>query len=93
MKHWIICALLGLAAGGPAVAQDGGTRKVPVHFAAGATGATLKGEIRGRESVSYTVGAQAGQKITVRLKSASDALYFNLYGPGRGPGGGDCWRC
>ena len=86
MKHWIICALLGLAAGGPAVAQDGGTHKVPVHFAAGATGATLKGEIRGRESVSYTVGAQAGQKITVRLKSASDALYFNLYGPGRGPG-------
>jgi hypothetical protein len=61
-------------------------RTVPVRFAPGATGAVLQGAIAGRKSVSYTVGAEAGQTLKVRLKSSSPSISFNLYGPGRGPG-------
>ena len=61
-------------------------RTVPVRFAPGATSAVLQGAIAGRKSVSYTVGAEAGQTLKVRLKSSSPSISFNLYGPGRGPG-------
>lgn len=75
---------LGIAAG-PATAQDE-IRTEQVHFGGGQTGTTIRGSITGQESVSYTIGAQAGQTMTVRLQSAHAALYFNVYEPGRGPG-------
>lgn len=66
-------------------AQDE-TRVLAVHFPPGATGTTISASIKGRQSISYTIGAQAGQEMTVRLTSPNDAAYFNLYAPGRGPG-------
>ncbi|TNC65375.1 SH3 domain-containing protein [Rubellimicrobium roseum] len=61
-------------------------RTEQVRFAAGATGTSISDEVTGRESVSYLVGAQAGQVMSVVLSSDSTAVYFNLYAPGRGPG-------
>ena len=69
----------------PATAQDD-TRVEQVLFPAGATGTTLDGRITGRESVLYTIGAEAGQVMTINLTSNNNATYFNLYAPGKGPG-------
>ncbi len=69
---------------GPASAQDIRTERV--HFPAGATGTSLKGTITGYQSVSYMVGAEAGQTLTVSLSPSNLATYFNVYAPGSGPG-------
>ena len=80
-----ILALLGaLLPVGPAAAQDIRTERV--HFPAGATGTSLKGTITGYQSVSYMVGAEAGQHLTVTLSPSNLATYFNVYAPGSGPG-------
>lgn len=69
-----------------ATAQDD-TRTVQVRFAAGGSGATLTDTITGRDVVLYTIGAEAGQRMTVTLTPSNLATYFNLYAPGAGPGG------
>lgn len=81
--------VLGIAAVQPSLllAQDAPTRTVQVQFAAGTTGSSLSGRITGREYVTYTLGAEAGQRMTIALTSNNTATYFNLYEPGRGPGG------
>jgi hypothetical protein len=80
-----LAGLACLLAASPIVhAQD--IRTVPVRFAPGATSAVLKGVITGRDSISYTVSAEAGQTLRVLLTSSTPSLSFNLYAPGRGPG-------
>ena len=76
-------ALLGASM--PAHAQDA-VRAQAVRFPAGKSGTTLSGSIVGRGSALYTVGAEAGQIMKVRLKPSNLATYFNIYQPGRGPG-------
>lgn len=68
-----------------ALAQDD-MRTETVQFAAGTTGTTIRGRITGREFVVYTIGAEAGQRMEIRLSSDNSATYFNVYEPGRGPG-------
>jgi hypothetical protein len=79
-----ILAALPLSSPLPAHAQD--IRTEEVRFPAGASGTTIKGSIKGRESVSYVLGASAGQTMTVALDSANTSIYFNVYAPGKGPG-------
>lgn len=57
-----------------------------VRFAAGESGASIRGRITGREYRLYRLGAEAGQRMTISLLTDSDAAYFNLYAPGKGPG-------
>ncbi|MFO1090102.1 MAG: hypothetical protein U1E46_11065 [Hyphomicrobiales bacterium] len=82
MRFLVIALMAALAtpAGADAI------RTKPVHFAAGTSGATIKDRIKGRDSVSYTLSANAGQRMIVKLKSANASAYFNVYAPGRGPG-------
>jgi uncharacterized protein YraI len=61
-------------------------RTEEVRFAAGATGTTIRDSIRGGEFVLYRIGAEAGQRMEIRLKTDNGANYFNVYEPGRGPG-------
>jgi hypothetical protein len=76
-------AALGLAGQG-AGAQDIRTERV--HFPGGQNGTTITGKITGYASVSYIVGAEAGQTLTVALNPSNGATYFNVYGPGKAPG-------
>jgi hypothetical protein len=88
-KGWLAFGLLlGLAGLQPTLlaAQDAPTRTEQVRFDAGTTGASLSGKIVGRDFVTYTLGAEAGQRMTIALTSDNTAAYFNLYEPGRGPG-------
>jgi len=83
----LMCAFLAVFAFLPASAGAADDIiKKHVHFPAGATGITIKDKIVGRQSISYLLGAEAGQVMTVTLKSKNNATYFNIYEPGRGPG-------
>ncbi|MBB5691888.1 hypothetical protein FHS88_004049 [Roseomonas alkaliterrae] len=83
-KIWL-AVLLGLVALAlPARAAE--VRTVHVHFAHGASGATLSGHVAGREAVHYLLGLSAGQMLRVVLHSGSDAVGFNVFEPGHVPG-------
>jgi hypothetical protein len=59
-----------------------GVREEAVHFAKGKSSATVKGTIKGDESVNYKLGAAAGQTMTVTLKPSNKSTYFNVVAPG-----------
>jgi hypothetical protein len=57
-------------------------RTVSVRFEAGASGATYREMIRGRQSIDYIVRARAGQRMTVSLRTNNTSAYFNVLAPG-----------
>ena len=64
----------------PAMAKD----KVAthqVHFAKGITGSTIKGHVKGYDTVNYKLGAKAGQSMGVGLKSSK--AFFTIIAPGK----------
>ena len=61
-------------------AQD--IRQERVTFTPGASSATLQGTITGYQAVDYVLGAKAGQTMTVTMKTAHGANYFNVLPPG-----------
>ena len=61
-------------------------RTEEVRFAPGTTGTVIEDRVTGRETVAYTVGAEAGQRLQISLISDNTATYFNVYAPGYGPG-------
>lgn len=70
----------------PASDAGTGTRTEAVRFRPGRSGASIRGTIAGDEAVSYTVGAESGQAMTIVLKPSNLATYFNVYAPGKRPG-------
>ena len=85
MGNIAFAAVAGFLLAAPVtLAQD--IRKETVHFKAGTSGTTIQGRIKGYESVSYLLGAKAGQVMHARLSTRHGATYFNIYGPGKGPG-------
>jgi len=87
-------ALIG--GGQSALASDIQTRQI--KFAPGASSATVKSSITGRQTVDYKLRARAGQTMTVALKTSNAANYFNVLPPGSkdvaifvGSTGGNDW--
>jgi hypothetical protein len=74
--------LLALVLGNPPIASAGDIKTEAVHFAKGASSATLKGSIKGYQTVDYKLGAKAGQTMKVQLKTSNSASYFNVLPPG-----------
>ncbi len=66
------------------IAQDKVTT-VPVAFAKGSTSASPKGNFGGYDSVNYTLGAKAGQTMSVKVSGSRNAN-FNVFAPGDRPG-------
>lgn len=81
MKRYIalVAALLTLGAT-PAFADT--VRQETVRFARGTSGATLTGQVRGYDSVQYSMGVSAGQRLDLQLDSGNSSLYFNVTAPG-----------
>ena len=73
--------LLGVLFAGALLASDG-IESRPLKFAKGATSATVKGSIQGRQTIDYKLRAKAGQTMSVTLKSAKPGLAFNVLPPG-----------
>lgn len=80
----LVLALGALLPAQAVVAQE--IRTEQVRFGPGQNGATITGAITGYKSVSYKVGAEAGQTMSVALDASNLATYFNVYAPGSGPG-------
>ena len=85
MTMQVMAAAMMMLVAQASFAQDG-VRTERVRFQSGQSGAVIKDSIRGYESVSYLLDAQAGQVMRVSLKPSNLATYFNIYQPGRGPG-------
>ncbi|SFZ98290.1 putative hypothetical Gifsy-1 prophage protein [hydrothermal vent metagenome] len=67
----------------PAMAKDKVTTH-QVHFDKGTTGTTVKGEVKGYDTVNYKLSAKKGQHMRVNIKSKH--ANFNIYAPGKGLG-------
>lgn len=68
-----------LAEATPAMAAE---RRETIRFAPGATSATLKGTIRGEDGVRYSVGAAAGQVMSVLFSPSNRSCTINVWAPG-----------
>jgi hypothetical protein len=64
----------------PASAQE--IRQQSVRFAKGESSTTIKGSLKGYETVDYKLRANAGQAMSVTLKTNNSANYFNVLPPG-----------
>lgn len=55
------------------------------HFQSnkGASNATLEGQIKGRESVDYVLGAREGHFMNVSMTTDNTSNYFNIIPPGK----------
>jgi hypothetical protein len=54
----------------------------PVKFAKGASSATIKGTLKGDQTIDYKLRARAGQTMQVKLATGNGANYFNVLPPG-----------
>lgn len=84
MKRIAPLALASLALLGMPASADSGIREVPVQFPKGQEGVTLKGHLKGNETVDYQLYAGAGQTMNVTLKSSNRMNYFNVLPPRSG---------
>lgn len=85
MKHRLpaILAAFWLLSVGPGALAAAPERMVKkVHFTAGSSSATLKGQIRGNNYVDYELRAGAGQSMKVSMQGTNLANYFNILPPG-----------
>ena len=91
----IACALF---AASPWVLAADNIESRQVHFAKGASSATLKGALKGDKTIDYKLSAKTGQTMHVTLKTSNGANYFNVLPPGSndvavfvGSSGGSEW--
>jgi hypothetical protein len=66
----------------PVVSAEGGIREQQVQFKKGESGATIKGSIKGDQTVDYKLRANAGQTMVVKFKPSNASAYFNVLPPG-----------
>jgi hypothetical protein len=83
MKRFASFAIVLLIALAPALApaQDA-IQEMRVQFPRGASSTTLKGTLRGRQTIDYKLRARAGQRMTVDLETDHSGNYFNVLAPG-----------
>jgi hypothetical protein len=74
-----LAALTGLLQATPVHAE---TVTKQVSFPAGSNGTTLAGAITGDDDVRYSLGATAGQRMTVEMATTNASAYFNITAPG-----------
>ena len=53
-----------------------------IQFDKGATGVTLKGNLKGDETIDYKLRASAGQVLVVKFEPSNASAYFNVMAPG-----------
>lgn len=83
MLQLLKAALLSLAAIAittAVMAQD--TRTQTVRFPRGASGTTIEASITSNQSVRYSIGVNAGQRMSVQLDTDNASSYFNVTAPG-----------
>lgn len=91
-------AVMLLALAATTLAHAEGITTQPVRFAKGQSSATIKGSIKGDQTIDYRLRARAGQTMSVTLATKHGANYFNVLPPGSndeaifvGSSGGNDW--
>jgi hypothetical protein len=80
IKRFVTLLLItGFCAATSAEGRD--TRTERVRFKGGQTSTSITGKIIGYESVTYLIGAEAGQTMTITLRPSNSATYFNVQRP------------
>ncbi|WP_270938167.1 hypothetical protein [Falsiroseomonas oryzae] len=74
MRRALLLAALVLAT--PAAAQQ------EIRFARGAASAVMEGAVPRGERATYSLGARAGQTMTLRIAAPEDNAVFQIYAPG-----------
>ena len=82
MKAWLACVLTGLLLGTTLAASSADIRREKIQFEAGTSGTTIKGEIKGHQTVDYQLRANAGHSMVVIFKPNNLSAYFNILPPG-----------
>lgn len=82
MKIFIWCILAITLVFQLSATAEADIRQVPVQFKQGATETLIKGRIKGRETVDYTVRSRPGLVLSVNFSSSNRSAYFNLLPPG-----------
>lgn len=59
-----------------------GIRTETIRFPPGASSASIKGSITGRESVRYVLDVKRGQRVSIQLDTSNRSNYFNVIAPG-----------
>lgn len=75
-RGWLVPAFLLLAS--PAFAAP----PAPIHFTPGTSSGKVSGAVIRGERDFYSLGAKAGQKMTVTIKALEDNAVFQIYQPG-----------
>jgi hypothetical protein len=94
----LLAAIASLLLLSSPVVQADGIQTKAVQFAKGQSSATIKGTIKGDQTIDYTLRARAGQTMSVALATKHPANYFNVLPPGSngeaifiGSSGGNEW--
>lgn len=94
----LLAALASLLLMVSSLAHADGIETRAVQFAKGTSAATIKGTIKGDQTIDYTLRARAGQTMSVKLATSKGANYFNVLPPGSndealfvGSSGGNEW--
>jgi len=77
----LLMAYVMLAVGSSVFAADS-IESRPLQFAKGASSATVKGSLKGDQTIDYKLRAKAGQTMSVTLKTGNASNYFNVLPPG-----------
>ncbi len=80
--HTILAALASLMLLASPLVHAAGIETRAVQFAKGKSSATIKGSIKGDQTIDYTLRARAGQTMSVTLATKHGANYFNVLPPG-----------
>lgn len=77
---WLALVVAVVCAAALSLARED-IRQERVKFERGASSATIKGTIKGYETIDYLLGARAGQTMTVKMTTDKGANYFNILPP------------
>lgn len=80
-RRWFALAAGLLLSAQPVLAQDKIEQKT-VQFKKGESGATIKGTLKGDQTIDYRLAAAAGQTMVIKFAPSNASAYFNLLPPG-----------
>ena len=81
MKTLFAALLLGLLLTSPHAIASMPIQQQAIPFKPGASSATLKGTLKGDQTIDYQLRAHAGQTLSVSFKPGNLSAYFNILPP------------
>ena len=80
MKAFLLAGAIALAS--CVSSAWAGIETRPLQFKKGASAATIKGTLKGDQTIDYSMQAKAGQTMSVSFKTSNASAYFNVLPPG-----------